>query len=77
MAAIGNSQVGDTIRMLNETALELEERCFKQNIERDPDGQLTYIQYGCPLDEKAEPEHLLEVDDAIRRATPIRLESKR
>ena len=68
MAAMGNSQVADTIRILNETALELEQRCLTQNIERDPDGQLTYIQYSGPIDENAETEHLLEVDDAIRRA---------
>ena len=68
MAAIGNSEVADTIRMLNETALELEQKCLTKNIIRDDNGQLTYVQYGQSLDENAEPEHLQEIDAAIRRA---------
>ena len=68
MAAIINNQVADTIRLLHETAQELEQKYLTQIIERNPNQQLTYIQYGCPLDKNAEPEHLLEVDDAIRRA---------
>ena len=68
MSKIGHPEVCETIRLLHETARELEEKCLKRNVERNADGLLTYIQYGQPLDENAEPEHLLEIDDAIRRA---------
>ena len=41
---------------------------YINKVNRNPDGKLTYIQYGGPIDENPEPEHLIEVEDAIVRA---------
>lgn len=62
------SAISDFIQTLQTTAKKLEEKYLVNLIERDSDGKLTYIQYGEALDEDSEPEHILEIDDAIRRA---------
>ena len=62
------SAITDFIATLHTTAKQLEEEYLVNKIERDSDGKLSYIQYAGALDENAEPEHILEIDDAIRRA---------
>ena len=62
------SAIADFIITLQTTAKHLEEQFLVNQIERDSDGKLTYAQYAGALDENAEPEHLIEIDDAIRRA---------
>ena len=62
------SAIADFIITLQTTAKQLEEQFLVNQIERDSDGKLTYAQYAGALDENAEPEHLIEIDDAIRRA---------
>lgn len=61
----------DVITTLNETALELAEEHLRDTIERDSDNKLTYCQYELPLCETAQPEHIQEIDDAIRRALKL------
>ena len=60
--------IPDFIAELYKTAKDLEERFLVNQIERDTKGKLTFVQYKNPLDENAEPEHIQEVDDAIKRA---------
>ncbi|MXV73443.1 hypothetical protein F4Z99_04090 [Candidatus Poribacteria bacterium] len=59
------------IAFLYETAKDLEEQFLVDKIERNPEGKLTYVQYREPLSETAEPEHLQEIDAAIRRALKL------